>query len=164
MYTPRCNYRSRPLISLAHKTDIHNIAKIRKVLSIQDAEKLIHTFITSQIDYCNAHTITRTKKYEHISPALAYLHWLPVKNKIDFKVLFLTYKALNGLGSNDLEQQSVTDCQPRPLRYQGAGLLVIPSIKKHNKRQSLLLSEPCPVEKSSSPSEKRTPFPSSSVG
>src|SRR4029434_219917 len=32
---------------------LRNIAKIRKVLSLQDAEKLIHAFITSQLDYCN---------------------------------------------------------------------------------------------------------------
>src|SRR4029434_5367704 len=33
---------------------LRNIAKIRKVLSLQDAEKLIHAFITSRLDYCNA--------------------------------------------------------------------------------------------------------------
>src|SRR4029434_1648058 len=31
---------------------LRNIAKIRKVLSLQDAEKLIHAFITSRLDYC----------------------------------------------------------------------------------------------------------------
>ena len=33
---------------------LRNIAKIRKVLSLQDAEKLIHAFITSRLDYCTA--------------------------------------------------------------------------------------------------------------
>ena len=31
-----------------------NIAKIRNVLSKIDAEKLIHAFVTSRLDYCNA--------------------------------------------------------------------------------------------------------------
>ncbi len=31
-----------------------NIAKLRKRLSVSDAEKLIHAFMTSRLDYCNA--------------------------------------------------------------------------------------------------------------
>ena len=34
-----------------------------------------------------ARTLTRTKKYEHISPVLASLHWLPVKSRIDFRTM-----------------------------------------------------------------------------
>ena len=35
---------------------------------------------------------------EHIATVLKYLHWLPVSYRIDFKVLLLVYKSLNGLG------------------------------------------------------------------
>ena len=31
-----------------------NIAKIRHILSQQDAEKLVHAFVTSRLDYCNS--------------------------------------------------------------------------------------------------------------
>ena len=31
-----------------------NISKIRRILPQSDAEKLIHTFVTSRLDYCNA--------------------------------------------------------------------------------------------------------------
>ncbi len=44
-----------------------------------------------------ARVLTRTRKYEHISPVLSTLHWLPTKHCIDFKILLITYKALNGL-------------------------------------------------------------------
>ena len=30
------------------------IAKIRKMLSVHDVEKLVHTFFASRLDYCNA--------------------------------------------------------------------------------------------------------------
>ena len=30
--------------------------------------------------------------HDHISPVLAELHWLPVKSRIEFKVLLLTFK------------------------------------------------------------------------
>ena len=33
---------------------LRNIAKIRNMLSISDAEKLVHAFMTSRLDYCNA--------------------------------------------------------------------------------------------------------------
>ena len=45
-----------------------------------------------------ARLLTGVRKYQYISPTLAMLHWLPIHFRIDFKVLMLTYKALNGLG------------------------------------------------------------------
>ena len=70
---------------------------------------------------------------EHITPVLASLHWLPVVFRIDFKILLLVYKALNGLAPSYLH-----DCLPkyvpgRPLRSSTAGLLAVPKMasKKH---------------------------------
>ena len=88
-------------------------------MSQKDHEKLIHAFISSRVDYCNglltglpkktikqlqliqnaaATLLSRTKRTEHITPVLKSLHWLPVSYRIDFKVLLLVYKSLNGLG------------------------------------------------------------------
>ncbi|KAI5101260.1 hypothetical protein C0J45_8463, partial [Silurus meridionalis] len=33
---------------------LRNIAKLRNMLSISDAPKLVHVFMTSRLDYCNA--------------------------------------------------------------------------------------------------------------
>ena len=78
---------------------LRSIAKIRNILSQSDAEKLVHAFITSRLDYCNsllsgcpkssikslqlvqnaaAGVLTGINRKEHISPVLASLHWLPV--------------------------------------------------------------------------------------
>src|SRR4029434_7343058 len=90
---------------------------------------LLHKTISSYS--CHSHQKTPwSLKYEHISPVLASLHWLPVKSRIDFKVLLLTYKALNDLAPNYLKKLVVPYCPPRPLRSQSAGLLVIPRISK----------------------------------
>ncbi len=83
-----------------------NISKLRPMLSTSNAEILIHAFMTSRLDYCNAllggcsarlinklqlvqnaaaRVLTRTRKYDHISPVLSTLHWLPTKHRIDFK-------------------------------------------------------------------------------
>ena len=45
-----------------------------------------------------ARLLSGVRKFQHITPTLAALHWLPIWFLIDFKVLMLTYKALNGLG------------------------------------------------------------------
>ena len=42
-----------------------------------------------------ARIVTLTKKFDHITPVLIQLHWLPAHFRIFFKVLFLVYKALN---------------------------------------------------------------------
>nr|XP_055049551.1 uncharacterized protein LOC129435072 [Misgurnus anguillicaudatus] len=124
------------------------------ILSTSDAEKLIHAFMTSRIDYCNsllggchanqvnklqlvqnasARVLTRSKKYDHISPILASLHWLPVKYRIQFKISLITYKALNGLAPSYLRELLSEYNPSRTLRSQNSGLLIIPRLSKVSK-------------------------------
>ena len=130
---------------------LRNISKIRHILSQKDAEKLVHAFVTSRLDYCNsllagcsnkslrslqliqnaaARVLTKTKKRDHITPALAALHWLPVKSRITFKILLLTYKALIGDAPSYLKELVVPYCPTRELRSLNAGLLVVPRVLK----------------------------------
>ena len=41
-----------------------------------------------------ARVITNTSKYQHITPTLGKRHWLPIKQRIDYKTCLLTYKTL----------------------------------------------------------------------
>ncbi len=114
------------------------ISKLRPMLSISNAEMLIHAFMTSRLDYCNAllggctaclinklhmvqnaaaRVLTRTRKYEHISPVLSTLHWLPIKHRIDVKILLITYKALNSLAHQYLSRLLSHYRPSRPLRF-----------------------------------------------
>ena len=43
-----------------------------------------------------ARIITRTLRFSHVTPILEELHWLPVQERIKYKILTHTYKALNG--------------------------------------------------------------------
>ncbi len=75
-----------------------------------------------------ARILTRTRKSEHITPVLRSLHWLPVTFRIDFKVLLLVYKSLNGLGPKYMSDM-LTEYKPnRPLRSLGSSQLEIPRV------------------------------------
>ena len=97
---------------------LYNIKQIRKFLSNEATKILIHAFVTSHLDYCNsllsglpkyqldrlqkvlnsaARVIYLVPKFNHISPYLKDLHWLPVELRIEFKILLLVFKALNGI-------------------------------------------------------------------
>ena len=51
-----------------------------------------------------ARLLSGMRKYQHISHTLAALPWPLVHFHIDFKVLMMTYKALNGLGPRYLAE------------------------------------------------------------
>ena len=97
---------------------LRNISYIRKCLSSNSTEILVHAFVSSRLDHCNsllyglpnyqikklqhvqnavALLITLSRKHEHITPILFNLHWLPINYHIMFKILLITYKAPNNL-------------------------------------------------------------------
>ena len=123
------------------------LAKVKPYLSQNDLERVIHAFISSRLDYCNslyvgldqlslrrlqlvqnaaARVLTGTKKREHITPVLASLHWLPVRYRIDFKILLFVFKALNGLAPQYLAELLHVRTPTRALRSSSELLLVVP--------------------------------------
>ena len=71
-----------------------------------------------------AWVLTETEKREHITPVLKSLHWLPVSYNIDFKVLLLLHKSLNGLHSEYISDMLHEYKPSRALRFMDSGLLV----------------------------------------
>ncbi len=84
-------------------------------------------YLLANTSYCYKNA---SRKYEHISPVLSTLHWLPTKHRIDFKILLITYKALNGLAPQYLSELLSHYSPSRPLRSQNSGHLIIPRISK----------------------------------
>ncbi len=77
--------------------------------------------------------LTRSRKYDHITPILQSLHWLPIKFRISYKILLLAYKALNDLAPAYLTNLLSRYNPTRSLRSQNSGLLVVPRIAKSTK-------------------------------
>jgi hypothetical protein len=127
---------------------LRNIGKIRQYLDNAATERLIHAFITSKLDVNNcllyglpdtvlsrlqlvqnaaARMVTRTRKAEHITPVLMSLHWLPVHQRIVYKLLLLTYKALHGLAPSYLSDLlTLRENTSRSSRANDQNLLVAP--------------------------------------
>lgn len=81
------------------------------------------------IQNTDAAVLTNIKKVEHVKPVLALLHQLPVCQRIDFKILLLVYKALNGLRLKNISGLLVCYEASRPIRSSGTGLPVFPGSK-----------------------------------
>jgi len=103
---------------------LRGLKTIRRSLPPDTTKLLIHSFITSRIDYCNisfaglphtslmriqsvvnaaARLVCNGRKYDHITPLLRdQLHWLRVPERIQYKLCLLTYKCLHNLAPNYL--------------------------------------------------------------
>ena len=79
-----------------------------------------------------AHPLTGTRKYEHISPILASLHWLPFQFRIYFKIILYAFKSLNGLAPPPpyLSELLCSYIPTRFLRSDDQLLLSVPKSKR----------------------------------
>ena len=126
---------------------LHNIRAIRKSLTKTATEQLVHAFVPSTIDNCNAllcgipsslidklqrmqnsaaMVVTLKRKHDSITPVLKDLHWLPVSSRIKFKVLVLTWRALNGIGPSYIREMLCWYEPPRMLRSTTNSQLIVP--------------------------------------
>ena len=90
--------------------NLYSVGNVSEYLDGPTEEKMINATVTSRLDYCNsliygqshihqlqccqnnaAGIISKRRKFDHISPVLRELHWLPVEHRISYKILLLTY-------------------------------------------------------------------------
>jgi hypothetical protein len=130
------------------------LSRIRHLLNQSATERLIHAFITSQLDYCNsllygiqdyqllkiqaiqnsaARLVTRVHKMDkhHITDILCTLHWLPVKLRVQFKLLCIVFKCIYFVTSPTYlkELLSIRQQGSYSLRSDTAVTLVRPTIR-----------------------------------
>ena len=107
---------------------LRQIRSIRRSLTSDARKTLVNAFVMSRLDYCNslcqginegllnklqhiqnaaARLVTDTRKYDHITPVLRDLHWLPIRQRIVFKLATMVYKCQHGLCPSYLAEDCI---------------------------------------------------------
>ena len=73
-----------------------------------------------------ARMITRTRRSDHITPVLIKLHWLPVRKRIEYKMLSHTYRAIHRQAPQYLCDMLSVYQPARALRSQSTLMLTVP--------------------------------------
>ena len=115
---------------------IRNIGRLRNRLTLSTTKTLVQNLVMSKLDYCNsllfglpdslisklqiiqnkaARIVTRTPKTEHITPILKDLHWLPIKQRIEFKILMMAFKAIHNMSPQYMRDMLVDQTPSRNL-------------------------------------------------
>ena len=104
---------------------IRNIRKMSYILSKKQLKLVMNSLVVCRLDYCNAIYFGINEKYlnelqmiqnaaakvvyglhkhDHLGDTLKNLHWLPIRERINYKILLLVYKSLNGMGPIYLQE------------------------------------------------------------
>ena len=99
---------------------------LKRCMSDNAIKTLTHAFISSRLDYCNvlyygvtegllsrlqsvqnaaARLVTGMARREHITPVLRQLHWLPVRQRVMFKLATFVHRSLSGTAPTYLSDE-----------------------------------------------------------
>ena len=103
---------------------LQQLRVIRRTLSTDAAKTLVHALISCRVDYCNsilygacaahlhplqsvlngaARLIVGKRKYDHITDTMCHdLHWLPVRQCIQYKLGIMVFKCLHRMAPSYL--------------------------------------------------------------
>ena len=123
---------------------LRSIANVRNSLTTTACETIVLSLVISRLDFGNAtlygisetllhrlqvvqnsaaRLIMRVRRREHITPILFALHWLPVRQRIQFKILTLVYRRQNHQAPAYLSACITPYVPGRSLRSADHGLL-----------------------------------------
>lgn len=133
---------------------LRSISKIRGHLDNDTCTAAVRALVVSRLDYANvllygapvasvqrlqsiqnnaARMVTRTPIRDHITPVLQQLHWLPVSQRIVFRIMSLTYNIIHAENAPVYLKDLVKAHVPaRNLRSGSNGtLLAVPRTRKN---------------------------------
>jgi len=108
-------FLTRSALSKSCYSHICQLRCIHPYLDFKTASAIATSIVHSKLDYCNsfyydlpeyqlnclqlvqnslAYAVVGAPKCSHITPSLRSLHWLKMQERIDYKILSLTYKVL----------------------------------------------------------------------
>ena len=132
---------------LTASRNLNKLRRLRKYLTVESCTSVVMGLVISHLDYCNAvfiglpsstllplqsiqnqaaKLILRVRKYDSARDCLKRLHWLPIEQRVKFKVLCLVYKSLNKQAPEYLQNMFVTRISPYSIRSITSNTLFVP--------------------------------------
>ena len=119
---------------------------------------LVHTFVTSRLDYCNslyAHCNVSTQRVQNRTarvvlnapprtpslPLLRQLHWLPIEASISYKLCALMYRVARGSAPTYLTELCQL-CSDTRLRSTSRGDFIVPRSNRQLSNSSFSVAAP----------------------
>ena len=156
-------------ISSVCKSSYFQIRQLRQVRSSLDKNSAIilaNSLVSSKLDYCNSLyynlpavsldrlqkvqnalarvVVPSVRRHHHITPTLKTLHWLPIRQRISFKIAAITYKTLQHQQPSYLSDLIVPYIPARNLKSLDKFLPPpVPDIRSANGRRSFSFAAPC---------------------
>ena len=149
------------------RTSFHHIRQLRQIRSSLDTSSAIvlaNSLVSSRLDYCNSlyyglpdsslyklqrvqNALARVvyanvKRHHHITPILRKLHWLPIKERILFKIATLTFTTLKNQLPSYMFNLLTRHNPSRSLRSIHQHKLVCPRIDSADGRRSFSYAAP----------------------
>ena len=143
---------------------IRQFRQLRSSLDTNSAKLLANALVSSKLDYCNSlfynlpstsidrlqhiqnslarFVIPSVRRCHHISPILAKIHWLSIRQRIEFKIATITHKTLQNRQPPYLFDLLHPYNPTRTLRSSNTNLLEVPKIKSAIGRRSFSFSAP----------------------
>jgi len=96
---------------------LRQLRPVVRSLTTEAAKTVVQAFVCCRLDYCNslqygesdgltqklqsvqnaaARFVTGSRRCDHISHLLVQLHWLPVRRRVEYKVVCLVHQSLSG--------------------------------------------------------------------
>ena len=129
---------------------LRQIRTIRRCLTSRARTMLVTCFVFARLDYCNAvfaglprcdldrlqsiqnaavRLIAGARRFDHVTPLLQARHWLPVEQRVVFKLCVIMYKTVNSMAPSYLHDYVISPASARSshrLRSAVTGQLFVP--------------------------------------
>ena len=126
------------------------INRVKDSFDVKTLQSIVEMLVINKLTYCStiwsntsaknikklqtvqnfaARIITKVRKFDHITPSLQELNWLPIELLLLYRDTIMAYKCFNNLAPSYLTEKFVkrSDIHNRPTRYHDS--LDIPSFK-----------------------------------
>ena len=132
---------------------LRQLRPLTKCMTMDAIKTLTHAFISSRLDYCNslysgiseglmkrlqsvqnaaARLVVGLGRREHIAPVLQQLHWLPIRQRVQFKLATLVHRSLAGTAPVYLSDDCTLTSAVRPRSLHSTNSLTCVVRRSHN--------------------------------